>query len=164
MTNQTQNFLVEEYRILQEQYEDFDRRALQIKGWIGAGSIAGIALGGSPDNVKDREIWMFIAAISASFWYLEATWKLFQQATSDRIRIIEAYFRGDETLINQNVIPFQIFNYWTRSYVKDLPIYNYEEELRPRRRYARLARLICRPSVCLPYALIIGICVVRLVS
>nr|VFK13444.1 MAG: hypothetical protein BECKLFY1418C_GA0070996_100343 [Candidatus Kentron sp. LFY] len=39
------DYLKEEYFKLQDQYEDYDRRALSIKGWIGAGATAGIAIG-----------------------------------------------------------------------------------------------------------------------
>jgi len=42
--DQREQFLKDEYLKLQDQYEDYDRRALMIKGWVGAGAIAAVAL------------------------------------------------------------------------------------------------------------------------
>jgi hypothetical protein len=37
--------LKEEYFFLQGQYEDYDKRSLQIKGWVSAGALTALALG-----------------------------------------------------------------------------------------------------------------------
>ena len=42
--DQRRNYLKEEYLFLQSQYEDYDKRSLQIKGWVSTGAAAGIAL------------------------------------------------------------------------------------------------------------------------
>jgi hypothetical protein len=151
-------FLKDEYLKLQDQYEDYDRRALQIKGWISAASIAGFALGIDPNkNIDDRTL-LIVALFSACFWYLEATWKTFQYAISDRIRILEAHFRGDAEVLVKDPRPFQIYHWWFLSYSKDAPIYPYESKFRPSRRYIRILRAAGQPFVHLPYSLIIVIC------
>lgn len=83
--------LKEEYKILQGQYEDFDRRSLQIKGWIAAAAVAGVALGLDPAKNQHGILWVVVAVIAASIWYIEGEWKVFQYALADRIRIIEAF-------------------------------------------------------------------------
>ena len=67
-----------------------------------------------------------MTVISIMFWYLEAKWKLFQYALSDRIRVIEAYFRDDPDILVREPVPFQIYSFWFRSYHRDEPIYEYE--------------------------------------
>ena len=84
--------LKEEYFFLQQQYQAFDDKTLTIKGWISTGAIAGLALAFGNEVHHAYLIPCFIIVISCIFWYLEAYWKLFQYAFSDRIRIIEAYF------------------------------------------------------------------------
>ena len=72
MEDWKRDYLKEEYFKLQDQYEDYDRRALHIKGWIGAGAIAAIAIGLEPGKSEGGLIWVFISVLSACFWYLEA--------------------------------------------------------------------------------------------
>lgn len=96
-------------------------------------------------------------------WYLEAYWKLFQYALADRIRVIEAYFRGDPDVLVKDPDPFQIYNWWFRSCARDEPIYAYEKTLpyprrRPRTRLVRLKQAMFQLFVCLPYFPIIVIC------
>jgi len=88
-------FLKDEYLFLQNQYEDFDRRSLTIKGWLSTGAIAAIALSFNSSYKDVYVVPILVASIAAVFWYLEAYWKLFQYALADRIRVIEAYFRSD---------------------------------------------------------------------
>ncbi len=102
------SFLKDEYLLLQNQYEDFDRRSLTIKGWIGSGAAASLALSFNSTSRYAFLVPIFVAVIAAVFWYLEASWKMFQYALSDRIRIIEAYFREDpDILIGRSRLPHE---------------------------------------------------------
>jgi hypothetical protein len=154
-------FLKDEYLFLQAQYEDFDRRSITIKGWITSGSIVGLAL--SVDNTLKASVFVPLAiiVISMMVWYLEATWKLFQYGLADRIRIIEAHFRSDQEIIVKNPDPFQIYNFWFRSYARDEPVYEYEKNQkrtswnRPRSRKRRFMATAFQRFVHLPYSVII---------
>lgn len=159
MTRKNDEFLKEEYFKLQDQYEDYDRRALQIKGWIGAGSLAGVALGLDSETSANGLTWILIACISICFWYLESVWKLFQYALADRIRIIEAHFRNDQEILIKNPDPLQIYNWWFRTYQSDEPIYPYEEKFRPQTKKHRLLAAARQSFVHLPYSLIVIICI-----
>src|SRR6516225_840362 len=88
-------FLKDEYLLLQDQYEDFDRRTLTIKGWIATGAVAALAISFGSSNKYSYLIPILVALLAAVFWYLEGYWRLFQEAIGDRIRVIEAYFRAD---------------------------------------------------------------------
>lgn len=156
-------FLKDEYLKLQDQYEDFDRRALQIKGWVAAGSIAAIALGFEKDK-GGIAIWITVALFSLCFWYLEARWKMFQNGLQNRIRVIEAHFRGSNSCLIKDPVPLQIFHFWHKTYRKDMPIYPSEvEEGRPRSMLSLFWKEAKQDFVMLPYALIIVVCVVMIV-
>lgn len=158
MSDSDNAFLKDEYLKLQDQYEDYDRRALQIKGWISAASITGFALGiGSGKNIDNRTL-LLIAAFALCFWYLEATWKTFQYAIADRIRILEAHFRDDKEILFKNPKPFQIYSFWFKSYIQDEPIYAYERDHRPSKASKRFFESARQSFVHLPYSLIISIC------
>lgn len=152
-------FLKDEYLKLQDQYEDYDRRALQIKGWISTAAVAGFALGIDANKKIDSSTLLIIALIAGCFWYLETTWKLFQYAVADRIRLIEAHFRGDCDILITELHPFQIYNFWFRAYAGDEPLYEYEKAYRPKSRLKRLAEAGLQSFVHLPYSLIIVICI-----
>lgn len=158
MTDQNDSFLKDEYLKLQDQYEDYDRRALLIKGWIGAGSIAGFALGTNGDKPITFLTLFSIALIASCFWYLEAKWKTFQYAIASRIRVIEAHFRNDPDILFKNPAPFQIYNWWFKSYAKNNPIYKYEQYYKPVSRFVRLKKAAFQDFVHLPYSLIITLC------
>ena len=83
-------YLKDEYLLLQDHYEDFDRRTLTIKGWVGTSAFAALAVSFGISSKYAYIFPLMAAALAGVFWYLEAYWKLFQQATADRIRIIEA--------------------------------------------------------------------------
>jgi hypothetical protein len=121
-------FLKDEYLLLQNQYEDFDRRSLTIKGWVASGAAAALAISFSTSYRLSVLIPVFVTVIALVFWYLEAKWKLFQYALADRIRVIEAYFRDDPNKPEESPAPFQIYNAWYRSYVKDEPIYGIDKK------------------------------------
>ena len=151
-------FLRDEYLKLQDQYEDYDRRALQIKGWVSAAAIAGFALGVDANRQVENRTLLVISLFAFCFWYLEAAWKTFQYAISDRIRIIEAHFRGDLDIFVTDPKPFQIYYWWFQSYMHDQPIYPYEVGLRPAKKHARFRSAAKQSFVHLPYSLIIAIC------
>ncbi|GEM_PF-1188857 len=159
MADQDNTFLKDEYLKLQDQYEDYDRRALIIKGWIGAGAVAGFALGTNADKHVTFFTLFAIASIALCFWYLEAKWKTFQYAISDRIRIIEAHFRQDQDVFIKEPKPLQIYHWWFKSYSQDEPIYSYENIYRPARKWDRFKNSALQDFVHLPYSLIIGLCI-----
>jgi hypothetical protein len=110
--SESQSFLKDEYLLIQNQYEDYDRRALTIKGWIGSGSAAALALSFTASSRFAFVIPIYVAIIAGIFWYLETKWKMFQYAYRDRIQLIEAYFRGEQRKPN----PFQIYTAWFPAY------------------------------------------------
>ena len=59
--------LKDEYLLLQRIYEDFDSRALTIKGWSATVGIAAIGVG----FYQSSYLWLFAAGSSAVFWFLE---------------------------------------------------------------------------------------------
>jgi hypothetical protein len=158
--DQRRSYLRDEYLLLQNQYEDFDKRSLTIKGWVSSGAIAALALSFSSSHKLAPVMPIIVALIVAVIWYLEAYWKLFQYALADRIRIIEAYFRNDPDILIKKPDPFQIYHWWFRSYSKDEPIYDYEREgnLRPKRHSERLRRTALHRFVYLPYSPILVLC------
>jgi hypothetical protein len=145
-------FLKDEYLLLQNQYEDFDRRSLTIKGWVASGAAAALAISFSTNYRLSVLIPVFVTVIALVFWYLEAKWKLFQYALADRIRVIEAYFRDDTNKPEANPAPFQVYHYWYKSYAKDEPIFEYERTYRPKSLSAR-APSVCQRAVCRGYRL-----------
>jgi hypothetical protein len=157
-------FLKDEYLLLQNQYEDFDRRSLTIKGWVASGAAAALAISFSTSYRLSVLIPMFVAIIATVFWYLEAKWKLFQYALADRIRVIEAYFRDDPNKPDPLPSPFQVYSSWYRSYAKDEPIYDYEKEYRPRSIGFRLGRAALHPFVNVLYVSIIALSVISFVA
>ncbi|WP_347114828.1 hypothetical protein AAHB66_00390 [Leclercia sp. S52] len=159
MADQNDNFLKDEYLKLQDQYEDYDRRALIIKGWIGAGAVAGFALGTNSDKHVTSITLFAIASIALCFWYLEAKWKTFQYAIADRIRIIEAHFRQESDVLIKEPKPLQIYHWWYKSYLNNEPIYEYENASRPLSKWRRLKNAAFQDFVHLPYSLIIGLCI-----
>ena len=152
-------FLKDEYLFLQNQYEDFDRRSLTIKGWLSTGAIAAIALSFNSSYKDVYVVPILVASIAAVFWYLEAYWKLFQYALADRIRVIEAYFRSDTDVLVKNPEPFQVYEWWFRSYSKNEPIYENEKPHRPKDHGTRLRKVLLARFVFLPYAVIIALSV-----
>jgi hypothetical protein len=126
------SFLKDEYLLLQNQYEDYDRRSLTIKGWVGSGAAAALALAFNSSYRLALLIPIFVIVIAAVFWYLEAYWKVFQYSLADRIRVIEAFFRDDPDILIRHPAPFQAYHFWFESFAKDEPIYEYEKSYRPK--------------------------------
>jgi hypothetical protein len=106
MSGNLRDELKAEYTILQAQYEAFDARALTIKSWSAPLLAGGIGL-----SVKEQSIALILALIVAALclWLLEAIWKAFQYCYTDRIKLIEAWFRDQHS---QEMPPFQIFTAW----------------------------------------------------
>ena len=86
-------FVRSEYFHLQKTVEDFDQRALGIKGWSVTVSMAGLV---AAFTEKEPLILLLAAASAIMFWIIEAYWKRFQLAYFFRIRQIEAYMKGDD--------------------------------------------------------------------
>jgi len=101
--------LRDEYLMLQQFYEDFDKRVLGIKGW--SATIAIAAIGGG--FAQTRYLWLFAACASLAFWLLESVWKGFQYQYAPRIAKLEEVFReGDYDEID----PLQIYESWFKSF------------------------------------------------
>jgi hypothetical protein len=100
------SLLKDEYLMLQQFYEDFDKRILAIKGW--SATIAIAAIGGG-FQYRIAYLWLFAAAASLVFWLLEATWKRFQYLYAPRIAQLEEVFQTEEW---DEVNPLQIYSSW----------------------------------------------------
>ena len=133
----TNDDLRAEYLLLQGQYEDFDKRAISLKGLATPLLGAGIAVG------LNEKSWPILAAailIALSLWLLEAIWKNFQYCNSDRIHEIEAWYRGEGS---DELAPFQVFASWNEAW-------------RSHYRWpSSLLRVAGQPFVFLPYAPIV---------
>jgi hypothetical protein len=152
------SYLKEEYFFLQNQYEDFDKRSLSIKGWIAGGALA--ALGFAPVGKAPGFACIAVASIALSIWILEANWKMFQYGLIDRIRILEAFFRGQPEILFKDPPPFQIYHWWLRCHVEDMPIYA-DEKRRPQPLWLRFLKIAAEPFVCLPYVVLIALSLIR---
>lgn len=127
---QKDEFVKDEYLLLQGFYEDHDRRTLLIKGWSVTVAIAGLALGFA--------IWILSGIAAALFWLIDGKWRTYQYANRKRIKEIEAYFRNK---IGKDIVPLQTYNSW---------LSGYEEQ--------SIYRILLYPLVMLPHAVAILIC------
>jgi hypothetical protein len=109
MNEHQENLLKEEYFFLQQAYEDFDRRALLIKGWAVTLALGGIAIA---FQEKSLQILILSGLVALLFWVLEAMWKLFQYCNSPRIQEIESYFRGEI----DSLVPLQAYSTWFETF------------------------------------------------
>ena len=124
-----------EYLQLQKTIEDFDARALTIKAWsvtFGLTALAGAFAS------RSRTVFLISSSSAALFWYLETTWKVFQQAYYSRSLQLERHFRG-ETIVEH---PLQISSAWHNAWSRT-----------ERRGYWRVA---CWPHVALPHAIVVA--------
>lgn len=123
-----------EYLLVQNQYEAFDQRALSLKALATPLLGAGIAVG-----LKEESCAILSAAtlVAISLWLLEAIWKSFQYCLSDRIRLLEAWHRGEG---EDQIAPFQIFTSWGEAWDRQ---YRYPRSWLP---------ILLQPFVFLPYA------------
>jgi hypothetical protein len=155
------DLLKEEYFKLQDLFEDFDNRALTIKGWVASGAIAALALAfGVSEKFAPFAFYIpiFVATVTACVWGLETTWKIFQGGFAGRIRTIEAYFRDDPDRIDKTPKPLQIYHAWADAFHRDPPIYEYERAHRPRNIVLRFLGEGLHPSVSVPYLPILVLC------
>ncbi|MGP0093435.1 MAG: hypothetical protein ACLPKB_26365 [Xanthobacteraceae bacterium] len=139
MSDGLRDELKAEYIILQTQYEAFDGRALMIKSWSAPLLAGGVGLG-----VNKQSVAIIVALIVAaiSLWVLEAIWKAFQYCYTDRIKLLEEWFRDQRS---QEMPPFQIFTAWGEVWDR---YYKYPKSLIP---------ILRQPFVWMPYLPIIVI-------
>lgn len=128
-----------EYLLLQNLYEDYDKRALSLKAIAGPLLGAGVAAG-----LKESSAAILIAtiAVALSLWLLEAIWKNFQYCLVARIERLEAWFRGDPGA--SEIAPFQIYTAWSESWPH-------------RRRVGSVASVLVQPFVALPYVVLVAV-------
>lgn len=99
------SLLKDEYVLLQNFYEEFDRRLLTIKGWSVTVALGAIGVG----FYQSEYLWLFAVGASIAFWLLEALWKSFQYMHAQRIAVLEKAFSKGEF---ENIKPLQIYNSW----------------------------------------------------
>jgi hypothetical protein len=99
------SFLKDEYLLLQRFYEDYDGRALNVKGWSATIAISAIGTG----FYQTKYLWLFAAGASLAFWMLETTWKSFQYLYRPCIEELENSFARNSF---GGLAPFQIYNSW----------------------------------------------------
>lgn len=105
-------FLKDEYLFLQKTYEDYDGRAIIIKGW--SATIGFAAIGGG--FYQSKYLWLFGALLALMFWGIEALWKSFQYMYETRIMLLERAFRMNSFAY---LAPFQIYTFWGRKFQKN---------------------------------------------
>jgi hypothetical protein len=128
--DQKDEFLKDEYLLLQGFYEDFDHRALTIKGWSVTVAVAGLAVGFEKSSPA---IWALAGIAAAMFWIIDGKWRMSQYANHKRIKEIEAHFRNKS---GSGIVPLQAFERWWSGY---------EEQ--------SLHKVLWYPVVMLPHAL-----------
>lgn len=135
-----------EYLLLQNLYEDYDKRALSLKAIAGPLLGAGVAAG-----LKEGSAAILVAtiAVALSLWLLEAIWKSFQYCLVGRIERIEAWFRNEKGATE--ITPFQIYAAWSEAW----PL---------RRRVGAIASVFVQPFVALPYVVLVAVAGVGLVA
>ncbi len=135
----TNDNLRAEYLLIQGQYEAYDQRALSLKALATPLLGAGLAFG-----FKEHSLFILTATavLAAALWYLEALWKSFQYCFTDRIKLIEGWFRGEGS---DELPPFQVFSAFGEVYHRH---YKHQANLLP------ISRL---PFVFLPYAPIVAL-------
>jgi hypothetical protein len=92
---QSETFKVaeKEYYWVEDQIDRFDDRSLKIKAW--SITLSGVALGAGFNY--NKPILFLVSAVSALiFWYLEATWKHFQQIMIERAEELELFLNGGD--------------------------------------------------------------------
>jgi hypothetical protein len=140
------NLLKDEYLLLQKAYEDLDVRLMTIKGWGATVAITAIGLG----FYQNPYLWLFAAGASIVFWYLEATWKVYQYNYGPRIQTLENAFRWKHF---NEIAPFQIAKSWWEA----------DERRRERRRQLPFLDTMFKPSVSFPHVVTASVSVVLFV-
>jgi len=105
-------FLKDEYLHLQKVVEDFDARAITIKGWSVTFSLAAIV---AAFTYHVPAALLLASFTSVLFWVTEAFWKMFQETYFERAEEIEAFFAGK----NEHIVPLQIGMTWQKRWERD---------------------------------------------
>ena len=107
-TEFTLSLLKDEYLMVQEFYQDIDRRCFTIMGW--SITVAVTALGAAV--VYAQPILLLVAFISAvTFWYLEASWRGLSHFMSQRILQIERAIAAAKV---DSLLPLQLYTEWEK--------------------------------------------------
>jgi hypothetical protein len=104
---QRRELLKDEYLLLEKAIQEFDGRALTIKGWSVTFSLAALA-GAFVSHAAP--VFLIATFGSCLFWLIEGMWKSFQYGFYERMNEIEAFFAGE----NAKVIPLQTGRSWYR--------------------------------------------------
>jgi hypothetical protein len=103
--------LKDEYLFLQQDYEDIDKKCLNIKGWnitlVAILIVAGFEFSGF--------LFLVGAIASVVFWYIEAYYRGLTFFIKIRIKMIEKAFQNNDYL---SVTPFQLYSTWEETYKK----------------------------------------------
>lgn len=101
--------LKDEYLFLEQDYEDIDKKCLNIKGWnvtlVAVLIVAGFEFSGI----------LFVVGAFASFvfWYIEAYYRGLTFFIKIRIKMIETAFRTNGDL---SLTPFQLYSTWEKKF------------------------------------------------
>ena len=101
--------LKDEYIFLEQDYEDIDKKCLNIKGWnitlVAVLIVAGFEFSGI----------LFVVGAFASFvfWYIEAYYRGLTFFIKIRIKMIETAFRNNGYL---SMTPFQLYSTWEKKF------------------------------------------------
>ncbi|WP_312139458.1 hypothetical protein [Brevundimonas sp.] len=90
--------LIDEYKIIQQRWDNFDQRVLLIKGTVSGFSLISAPLMLSQAPYIQIKFSAFAICILLSTWILEWFHRGWQAAYRDRIFKIEKHFRGDIVL------------------------------------------------------------------
>jgi hypothetical protein len=127
--------LKDEYLHIQRVIQDFDSRAVTIKGWSVSFSL--VVLAGA--FISHAPIAFLVGSLSTClFWLIEGLWKTVQYAYYDRAGKIERYFAGEV----KQLIPMQVGASWYKRYKAGGK--------------RRLLQIMCRPNVALPHVVVFG--------
>jgi hypothetical protein len=106
------DLLKDEYLMVQDFYQDIDRRCFTIMGWSITVAMAAIGAG----IVYNQPVLLLVAFLAAlMFWYLEATWRGLGHFMSVRINQIEdAVEQGKGGIL----LPLQLYSEWDKEFTK----------------------------------------------
>jgi hypothetical protein len=106
------SLLKDEYLMVQDFYQDIDRRCFTIMGWSITVAMAAIGAG----IVYSQPILLMVAFLAAlMFWYLEATWRGLGHFMSVRINQIEDAVEQGQ---GGTLLPLQLYSEWEKEYKK----------------------------------------------
>jgi hypothetical protein len=104
--------LRDEYLMVQEFYQDIDRRCFTIMGWSITVAVTAIGAG----IIYGAPILLLVAVFtSLMFWYVEATWRGLSHFLSVRIKQIERAIKKGKS---GSFVPLQLYSSWAKEYKK----------------------------------------------